>query len=252
MKIVILNSSPNVEKGNTHVMVESFKHGAESAGAEVENIFLAKYEIKPCTACFSCWFKTPGKCVLNDDAEMILDKMSKANLIVFATPLYVDNVSGIMKNLMDRMISTGRPELELDENNKTRHLTENKALKIGVISSCGFPEQDQFQVLRLLFKRIERNMTAELVVEIYRGEGTLLSTKNKDLKPILDNYKTLLEKAGKEVVIDGRLSKDTLELLEKPLIPYDVYNKAMNEHIKEKKLKLQEINHESGNNESKN
>ena len=76
-KIVILNSSPKAEKGNTHVIVESFMDGARSAGAEAENIFLAKYKIQPCIACMSCWFKTPGKCVLQDDADMILEKMSE-------------------------------------------------------------------------------------------------------------------------------------------------------------------------------
>ncbi|MGD9153693.1 MAG: flavodoxin family protein [Gammaproteobacteria bacterium] len=231
-KIVIANSSPNMEKGNTHVIAKSFMDGARLAGAEVENIFLAKYKIKSCLACMSCWFETPGKCILQDDAHMILDKMSQANLLIFATPLYVDNVSGIMKNLMDRMIAKGRPEVELDENNETRHIVNDSQLKkIGIISNCGFPEQDQFQVLRVLFRRIARNMNCELAVEIYRGEGPLLSVENSQLKPIIDNYKALVEKAGEEIVVNGKISKDIMGQLEKPLIPYDIYNEAMNEQI---------------------
>ena len=134
LKILILNSSPRAENSNTHVMVKSFMEGAISAGAEVENIFLARYKIQSCTACMSCWFETPGKCVINDDAEMVLDKMSQVELIIFATPLYVDNVSGVMKNLMDRMIAKGCPEVELDENEETRHVIKSTQLtKIGVI-----------------------------------------------------------------------------------------------------------------------
>lgn len=232
MKIVIINSSPRMSKSNTHMIVEAFARGAISAGAEVENIFLAKYAIKPCMACLSCWFKTPGKCVLNDDAEMVLNRMADADLLIFATPLYVDNVSGIMKTLMDRMISKSNPLIEIDENGETRHIVkQSKLTKVGVIANCGFPEQDQFQVLRLLFQRIARNMKAELAVEIYRGEGTLLTVENAQLKPIIDQYKKLVEKAGNEAVTLGKISPETLIELEKPLIPYDVYNKAVNEII---------------------
>lgn len=233
LKILILNSSPKAEKSNTHVIVKSFMEGAISAGAEVENIFLAKYKIKPCNACMACWFETPGKCVINDDAEMILEKMSKVEFIIFATPLYVDNVSGIMKNLMDRMIAKGCPEVELDENNETRHVVQSTQLtKIGVISNCGFPEQDQFQVLRLLFTRLVRNMKCELAVEIYRGEGSLLSVDIPQLQPIIESYKELLKKAGQEAVANGKLSEEIIEELEKPFIPYEDYNKAINEHIR--------------------
>lgn len=232
MKIVIVNSSPKMSLGNTHVMVEAFSRGAIAEGAEVENIFLAKYDIKPCLGCLSCWFKTPGKCVLNDDAETILNRMCAAELLIFATPLYVDNVSGIMKLLMDRMIIKGNPLVETDKNGECRHIAEKSQLtKIGVISNCGFPEQGQFQALRLLFKRIARNMNAELSVEIYRGEGPLLTTENNELKPIIDQYKKLVEKVGKEVVRQGGIGQEIALELEKPLIPYEAYTKAMNERI---------------------
>jgi multimeric flavodoxin WrbA len=235
MKIVIVNSSPKMTKSNTHVMTEAFSRGAIAAGAEVENIFLAKHMIKPCLGCFACWFETPGKCVLNDDVEMILNRMSDAELLIFATPLYVDNISGTMKLLMDRMIAKGSPAIETDKNGESRHVVKkSKLTKVGVISNCGFPEQDQFQVLRLLFQRIARNMSTELAVEIYRGEGPLLSAEIKELKPIVDQYKRLLEKAGKEAVLLGKITKETAAELEKPLIPYEAYNKATNEWVKEK------------------
>ena len=230
MKIVVVNSSPKMDKGNTHVMTEAFSAGAISAGAKVENIFLAKYVIKPCLGCFSCWFETPGKCVLKDDAEMILNRMFDTDLLIFATPLYVDNVSGIMKLLMDRIVAKGNPLIETDKNGETRHIVKAGKL-IGVISNCGFPEQDQFQTLRLLFRRIARNMNAELVVEIYRGEGPLLMVENNEIKAIVSQYKKILEKAGREVVLLGKMAEETVTDLEKPLIPFEMYRNMVNEHI---------------------
>lgn len=224
MKIIVFNSSPRGERGNTHIMVESILEGAKEAGAECENIFLAGKNIKPCLGCFSCWIKTPGKCVIKDDMAELLEKANGRDIIIFATPLYVDNVSGIMKNFMDRSIPMCQPYFMKDETGEYRHVgRDSKPPKIAVISNCGFPEQSHFQVLKLLFRRIARNMSSELIAEIYRGEGGLLKVNSFLLNPIINRYKKLLNAAGREIVLNLKLSDQTIKELEKPLIPYDMY-----------------------------
>jgi multimeric flavodoxin WrbA len=229
MKITVFNSSPRADKGNTHFMVEAFLTGAKEAGAEVENIFLAKKKIRPCQGCFSCWIKTPGGCAITDDMSELLQVFAAADIVVFATPLYVDNVSGIMKNFMDRLIPSANPHFEKDENGQYRHVMgSDKAPKIAVISNCGFPEQDHFQVMRLLFRRIARNFHSDVIAEIYRGGGEILRVDHLILKPFIWKYRKLLEKAGREVAQNMQLSEKTREELERPLIPNDLYVKGAN------------------------
>ncbi|MFB0552647.1 MAG: flavodoxin family protein [Phycisphaerae bacterium] len=232
MKITIFNGSPRAENGNTHVMVEAFMKGARKGGAEIENVFLAKKEINPCRGCFSCWLKTPGKCVIKDDMTELLDKFVSSDIIVFATPLYVDNVTGIMKNFMDRLIPGGDPHFEKDEGGECVHIIRTeKRPKLVVISNCGFPEQSHFQVLELLFKRVARNMRTEVIGEIYRGGGAILKDAPLILKPVIRKYKKLLQKAGKEIVENQRLSEGTRSKLEKPLIPEERYIAEANEYF---------------------
>ncbi len=232
MKITIFNGSPRAEAGNTHVMVEAFMKGARKGGAEVENVFLAKKEINPCRGCFSCWLKTPGKCVTKDDMAELLDKFVSSDIIVFATPLYVDNVTGIMKNFMDRLIPGGDPHFEKDEGGECVHIIRTeKRPKLVVISNCGFPEQSHFQVLELLFKRVARNMRTEVIGEIYRGGGAILKDAPLVLKPVIRKYKKLLQKAGKEIVENERLSEGTRSKLEEPLIPEERYIAEANEYF---------------------
>jgi len=229
MQITVFNGSPRAEKGNTHFMVEAFLKGAQEAGADTENVFLAKHKIKPCIGCFNCWVKTPGECAIKDDMSELRGKYRAADVVVFATPLYVDNVTGIMKNFMDRLVPLADPHFEKDENGQYRHVKGfSKVQKIAVISNCGFPEQEHFQVLRLLFRRIARNFHSEVIAEIYRGGGEILQVDHLMLKPLVWKYRKLLEKAGKEVVRDRRLSEQTREELEKPLIPHDLYIKGAN------------------------
>lgn len=238
MKITVFNGSPNAEKGNTHVMVQAFLEGAQKAGAAAENIFLVHKTIHHCTACYACWLKTPGKCVINDDMGELLAKTHGSDVVVFATPLYVDNVTGIMKTFMDRLIPTAEPYFAKDENGECRHQPGEKPPKIAVISNCGFPEQSHFQVLRLLFRRIARNMCSELAFEIYRGGGAILSEKNIWLRGTIGKYKELLRKAGEQVVRHGAISSELQAELEKPLMPEDQYIKGAADYFRKELRKV--------------
>jgi multimeric flavodoxin WrbA len=219
MRITVFNGSPRHERGNTHVMVSGFLEGAKDAGAEVENIFLAGKEIKPCIACYACWTKTPGKCVHDDDVPDLLDRYLASDIVGFASPVYVDNVTGLMKNFMDRLIATGDPHMEPDEHGECRHVkSHDRPSAIAAISNCGFPEQTHFQVLHLLFTRMARNLQCDLIAEIYRGGGGLLTSPLQEAREAVEKYRALLRKAGEEVVRMRHLSRETVAELEKPLM----------------------------------
>jgi multimeric flavodoxin WrbA len=231
MKITIFNGSPRGKNGNTHLMVEEFSKGARKANAQIENILLVTKKIKYCRGCFNCWLKTPGKCVLHDDMKELLLKFRSSDIVVFATPLYIDNVTGIMKNFMDRLIPLLDPHLLTDTKGECLHTTRfNSPPKIAVISNCGFPEQTHFQVLRLLFKRIARNMHSEIIAEIYRSSGELLSHPPLLLKPLIWQYKKLLNKAGRELAENLKLSAKTLSQMEEPLISPKQYLNGANKY----------------------
>ncbi|MDD4497391.1 MAG: flavodoxin family protein [Methanosarcinaceae archaeon] len=234
MKIVAFNGSPRGTGGNTHVMVEEFLKGAEKAGAETENILLTKKEIKHCQGCFGCWLKTPGKCVLDDDLEVLRAKFLESDIVVFATPLYLSNFTGLMKNFLDRLyLPFLDPHIKMDEKGETAHpLRYAKFPKYVFISNCGFAEQTQFELLSRLFREIVES-DDEILAEIYRGEGGLLTVKEEAFQPILSNYKELLRKAGKEIVENRKLSEETASELEKPLIPYDMFLKISNKTLDE-------------------
>ena len=231
MKIAIFNGSPKGKRGNTHVMVESLIQGLEQGGAQVEYVFLNKKEIKHCLGCLNCWIKTPGVCVHKDDMAELIDIYMSSDVVALATPLYVDNISGMTKVFMDRLIPTVDPHFEDDETGETRHVkSDRECPKMMIIASCGFPEQSQFQVLQLLFRRIARNMQGELVAEIYRAQGNLLTIKHDMLAPIVAGYKDLLVKAGREFAENGKLSEETVAALDKPLVPKDMYVDGANRH----------------------
>lgn len=60
--------------------------------------------ISHCLGCNYCWLKTPGECVVKDDYEPILKKISKANQVWLITDTKFGFVSYETKNIVDRVM----------------------------------------------------------------------------------------------------------------------------------------------------
>lgn len=235
MKISAFNGSPKADQGNTHVMVSALLEGAAKAGATTENVLLARKKIGHCIGCFICWTKTPGKCVLKDDMDGLLKLYMESDIVIMASPLYVDHVTGIMKDFLDRSLPLVCPQFEMGDAGQTRHVARfGRYPAIVWVSNCGFPEKDQFAVLRLSCEREIRNNKAEVIAEIYRSQGPLLTVEAPKFQPVLSRYKDLLKRAGKEIVMNRKIPDDLQAELDKPLVPEDEYSKLANESWQDK------------------
>lgn len=99
-RVVIISTSLRV-RSNSDLLAEQFMKGAESAGHQVEKVELLGKQIAFCLGCFAC--TKLGRCVIDDDVNGIMEKVMKADVIVWATPIYYYEMSGQMKTLIDRM-----------------------------------------------------------------------------------------------------------------------------------------------------
>jgi multimeric flavodoxin WrbA len=101
MKIIAINGSPRTIRSTTRRLAQFILEGAAEAGAETDMIDLCDLRIVPCTACDACSLN--GVCVNDDDVPALIDRMAGADGIIFASPVYIDNVSGQMKVFFDRL-----------------------------------------------------------------------------------------------------------------------------------------------------
>ncbi|MCF0193783.1 MAG: flavodoxin family protein [Bacteroidaceae bacterium] len=97
--VLIISTSPR-KGGNSDMLATEFAKGAKEAGNAVEIVNLAGKKIEFCRGCLSC-VKTQ-KCIIDDDATEIRNKMLNADVIVWATPIYYYCISGQMKTMIDR------------------------------------------------------------------------------------------------------------------------------------------------------
>ena len=82
--------------------------GMTSALAErmdsVELVKPGELAIAPCAGCFGCWTRTPGECVIKDDARNVVGSYVGSDLVVYVTPVTFGGFSSQLKKLLDRII----------------------------------------------------------------------------------------------------------------------------------------------------
>ncbi len=101
-KVLILSGSPR-KNGNSDILCDEFKRGAEEAGNAVEKVRVSELDINYCRACYAC--KKDGKCVIKDDMADLLQKMIDADVLVLASPVYFYSIDAQLKAVIDRTVA---------------------------------------------------------------------------------------------------------------------------------------------------
>jgi len=99
-KVLIISASPR-KHGNSDLLCDQFMAGAKDVGNSVEKIRVQEKNINFCLGCMACQ-NNGGKCIQNDDMAGILEKMTAADVLVMATPVYFYTMNAQMKILIDR------------------------------------------------------------------------------------------------------------------------------------------------------
>jgi len=95
MNILFISGSRNPE-GKTARAVNAVIEGAKEAGSDVELVFLPAMNLERCRQCEKNGWgicKSKGRCVAEDDFNPLLDKLLKADVSVFASPVYFSDLS---------------------------------------------------------------------------------------------------------------------------------------------------------------
>ncbi len=97
-KVLGLVGSPR--DGNTKLLVSLALKECEKLGLGTELVHLGKMNISPCRVCDRC--REEGKCVVDDDFQVVAKKVEEADGIIIGSPVYFGGVSSQLKAFMDR------------------------------------------------------------------------------------------------------------------------------------------------------
>jgi len=219
MRVLAINSSPRTGGGSkTELMLNHLIEGMREAGAQVDIVNLREKKIKNCIGCFTCWTKTPGRCIHKDDMSgELFPKWIESDLAVYATPLYFHTMNAAMSKFRERTLPAVQPFFEKSDDGKTFHPLRHKVPPAVWLSVCGFPEESEFNALSdYLNRTLHKSET--LAAEIYRSGAETITHPlfKKQASDVLDATK----QAGRELVESMEILPATMARIRQPLADF--------------------------------
>ncbi|RME22181.1 MAG: flavodoxin family protein [Deltaproteobacteria bacterium] len=221
-RLLAVNTSPTAERGRTHRLLELVRGGAESAGAEVKRVVLRGRKIHPCRGCLRCWVKHPGRCAQSDDMAGLMDDVLASDIMVIASPVYVDGFCAQAKTFIDRLIPLIDPHFELVDGHCRHRVRHEKLPAIALVSVCGFSEADNFDLIVEHTRRMCRNLRTEFAGAVLRPASRVLTLREKmpeRIEPIMQAAR----EAGRELAAEGRVSEQCARRVAEPVFPKELY-----------------------------
>ena len=219
MKIVAINASHRGDKGFTHFLIDKIATGATREGASFKTIVLAKHKINHCIGCQVCHTETSYlKCIYEDkdDVKDIFAKLREADIIIFATPVYLFNMSGLLKVFLDRINSTGDSgKLQLSKCGLFFHHIDHELCSkpFVLLVCCDNMEDETPKNVISYFRTYSKFMDAPMVGTIVRKSGRLIGhgrspQKEKQYPKIYDVYDAF-QQAGRELATIGKIRPES-------------------------------------------
>lgn len=150
-RVLIINGSAR-ENGNTDALLASFSDGVNKGSLNVQTAVLRDLALNECVGCCQC--RREGTCNFVDDMTHLRSMIMKSDVLVFASPNYWCEVTGLMKTFIDRLYF-----FHHKENN---HLIAGK--KAIIITTLGEKDADyECQVLVEFYKRCMNSLGIEII-----------------------------------------------------------------------------------------
>lgn len=151
MKIYAINGSPRKNKNTATLLkkaLEGVKYSIKDEEVQTDIINLYDYNFTGCKSCFACKKidgKSYGRCALRDDISEIIENVSKADGIIFGSPIFFQNITGELKSFLERLLF---PYLTYDDKHTslapkkmptaiiyTMNVTEDQMKKSGYVNT---------------------------------------------------------------------------------------------------------------------
>jgi multimeric flavodoxin WrbA len=208
-----------MDKGHTALVLTPFIQGMMDAGAEVELFYASRLKVKPCSCgVMYCWNDSPGECCIQDDMQLLYQKLKAAHVLILATPVYVP-LPGDMQNVVNRLMPLIDPKLERRQGRTRARLHEDVNIqKIVLVATSGWWEIENCDTVVRVVRELAEDASVEFAGAVLRPHSDVMKVDDKiteDGEAVLD----ALRRAGNELVRQGRMSQETLAAISRPLIP---------------------------------
>ena len=192
MKALVLNGFDE-DSGVPETILKAVQLELSNAGAETKTLDLRDLRIGYCVGCFGCWTKTPGICVIDDDARDIAENIVNSDVVVYLTPVTFGGYSSLLKEALDRtacvLLSPFFTKIDGEIHHKKRYYKYHHIVAVGLL-----PEMNEE------CERIFKTVVSRNAINLYSpGYSAGVVIKSAGPEQIREKVQTLLTEAGVKI-----------------------------------------------------
>jgi len=213
--IVTIIGSPRGYKSKTYEISDKILEGLKNKDINISSktFVLSELEINKCIGCVGCFTKCSSCVAFRDNMDIIEKSMFDADLIIFGSPVYAHNITGEMKNFIDRIthyfhimkfsgkygvtISTSSSNGNAFVDNYLNKVMEN--LGINVIGQISYMEYGKFE---------EKNITKCIDNIIAAFEDKVLLPSSEYKEQLFKIYKKAYFESYQKSIINNNTLKN--------------------------------------------
>ena len=144
-------------------------------------IDLSQLKIANCVGCYGCWTKTPGKCVIRDDAVKVYPLIAASDRVLYVSHVKYGGYDTPMKTMLERAIPVQQAFIRL-WHGETHHVQRRVVPKQAVIVGYGDLSAGEQDLFRRLVARNAHNMSFEQYRVVFAAEDTLETTVEREVQ----------------------------------------------------------------------
>lgn len=126
----------------------------------IRYVDLSTLRIAPCVGCFGCWTKTPGRCVIRDDATQVYPLIAASDTVLYVSRIRYGGYDTVMKTMLERAIPIQQAFIRIHRG-ETHHLQRDVAPKRATIVAYGAEDAEERSIFEALVARNAYNMNFE-------------------------------------------------------------------------------------------
>lgn len=168
MKILAICGSPR--KGNSIKALEVIRDSFPKIDFEI--LHLKDLEFNFCKGCYGCVLRGEARCPIKDDRDLILGKISEADGLILASPVYALMVSALMKNFFDRFSYLAHRPQFFDK------------FAMSMVTCSGYGAEEALTYMDKMLSIFGFNLAPSLELQIHPGkvhEKTIARNREKGI-----------------------------------------------------------------------
>ena len=171
MKLLAICGSPR--KGNSYNALGTIRDAFPDIDLEI--LHLNDMNFSLCKGCYGCVLRGESRCPIKDDKDLILQKISDADGLILASPVYSHMVSAPMKNFFDRFGYLGHRPQFFDK------------YAMSLVTCSGYGAEYALEYMDKMLGIFGFNLAPSLELQIHPGKvsaSTLAKNREKSMKAV--------------------------------------------------------------------